>query len=786
MNVKVFIHYILFAVLLMSVSNAKAQTIKGIVIDQITKHPIENVEIHLVGYKEKIVISDEKGYYILQEVPLGRHIIFAYSIGYEVSIAQDILVTNGKEAVFNIELVEAYTRVLDSVTIYSDNKLTPANEMHTVSKISFRQENTKKFAGTFGDPARMLVNFAGMASASDSKNDIIVRGNSPNGILWRMEGLEILNPNHFGEITNTGGPVSLINSNNLGTSDFYSGAFPAQFGNALSGVFDLSLRNGNASQTEMVAQIGFSGVEFGVEGSLSSKYNASYIVNYRYSTLGILKKVGLDFGTGSAIPQYQDLSFKVQADLTPKTKMAVWGMGGPSKINFIVSEDQLNSPTATIFDNLRSSFFTGMGGISTETNYNKKTNSRIQFGIGYGNENAKEDSIGISINEVFPYMETCRSTTRWTGAYDLTHKFNAKNHIVTGISVVSTRYDLYQMRFSQNGLVKNALFNQQNTLTLLKGYAQWKHRFTEKFSANTGIHLQGLTLNNTFSIEPRIGLIYKFSSQNTFSFGYGLHGQAQNALVYFYPTTTGNGNFLYSNKNLDFTKSHHFVLALNSWLTSNLQLKSELYYQSIFNAPVERTSSTFSALNVGGIYSFPLKEQLVNNGSGRNYGLEITLQKHFSDDYYLMGNGSIFSSRYKGSDNIERNTPFNSSYAFKIVAGKELHLLDGKLSLNLGITSAGGRFTTPVDLEKSKENGYVVYDETIAPFSIRQRPYFRADIKIGYSVNLKKSTVEYGMDIRNVSNHSNLFLERYNRRTDQLVNEYQQGFLIIPYFRWTF
>lgn len=163
----------------------------------------------------------------------------------------------------------------------------------------------------------MAANFAGVSIVDDSRNDIIIRGNSPIGLLWRLDGVEVPNLNHFSAAGTTGGPVSMINNNLLANSDFFTSAFPAEYGNAMSGVFDLKMRNGNNQKREYVGQIGFNGFELGAEGPFK-KGEGSYIVNYRYSVLGLMSKIGMKSGTGDATPYYQDLSFKINL---PRTKI---------------------------------------------------------------------------------------------------------------------------------------------------------------------------------------------------------------------------------------------------------------------------------------------------------------------------------------------------------------------------------------------------------------------------------------------------------------------------------
>lgn len=293
---------------------ANTQIVKGRLLDAQSKSPLIGATVIVVGSSPLIgATSDNEGYYKLTNVPFGRFTLKISYIGYEEQIVPNVLVTAGKEVIMNFELVESLT-TLDAVEIKaSDNeeKGTLNNEMITVSARTFNIEETRRYAGSRNDPARMASNFAGVVGNNDSRNDIIIRGNSPTGLLWRMEGIDIPNPSHFGALGATGGPVSMLNNNVLDKSDFMTGAFPAMYGNAISGVFDLQMRTGNNEKREYTGQLGFNGFELGAEGYFSKKSRASYLANYRYSAMGVFSLLGLSVGTGSAVPEYQDISFKI-------------------------------------------------------------------------------------------------------------------------------------------------------------------------------------------------------------------------------------------------------------------------------------------------------------------------------------------------------------------------------------------------------------------------------------------------------------------------------------------
>ena len=286
------------------------QTVRGKIIDIESQSPIPGVMVMIADSEPQIVsVSNEAGIFRLENVPVGRITVRAMLIGYDFAEFRDIELKSGKEMVLTIEMTEKVEDI-DEVVVTANRKDKPINEMASVSARSFTVEETERYAGTWLDPARMAANYAGVMAVGDQRNDIIIRGNSPLGLLWKLEGVSIPNPNHFGTLGTTGGPISILNNNLLDNSDFFTGAFPAEYGNALSGVFDLKLRKGNNENYEFTAQAGMNGLEFGAEGPFSKKSKGSYLFNYRYSTLAIFDYLDIHFGV-SGVPEFQDLSYKV-------------------------------------------------------------------------------------------------------------------------------------------------------------------------------------------------------------------------------------------------------------------------------------------------------------------------------------------------------------------------------------------------------------------------------------------------------------------------------------------
>jgi hypothetical protein len=804
-NLLKYVLFFLISLTIVSPSNGQAtQTIRGRILDEISKVPLIGVNVMVIGNTDKVLGSatDVEGNYRIENVPyrienvpVGRQSIKVTYIGYEEQTVPNIVVTAGKEVILNISLTESVSELNEVVVVanHKEDKTATNNDLAIVSSRSFNVDDTKRYAGSLGDPSRMAANFAGVVGGDDSRNDIVVRGNSPTGMLWQLEGINIPNPNHFGALVSTGGPVSMLNNNNLDKSDFMSSAFPAQYGNATAGVFDLRLRDGNNQKREFMGQIGFNGFELGAEGPFSKKSKSSFIVNYRYSTLAVFQALGVEFLTGSNTPYYQDINFKFTLPAGVSGKFTVFGIGGTSKIDLLGSETDLDSDNDLYGDENTDSYpkyRTGIAGIGYEKNLSSKTFARLTAGISVTSESFSSDSlVRNSENEVVEKhlrAEADFNTRKYSLNFYTRTKFSSRNSITSGISIDALQFDLFNRDLYANINSDTTRLDVADNATLMQAYSTWKHRFNQKFSLNAGLHTQYYSLNNDFVWEPRLSVQYVMDAKHSLSIGYGLHHQTQNITTSFVQTKTQSGRILETNKELGYSGSHHYVLTYDWNITENTRIKAETYYQTLFDVPVERSGS-FSVLNTGVSFGPSDEDRLVNKGTGRNYGLELTLERFFDHSYYYLLTMSLFDSKYNGSDGIERNTAFNTQYVVNLLGGKEWKLNSaGKfIALSLKLTTIGGKYLTPIDFERSQQFGRTIYRESAA-FSEKQDPYFRADVRISYRKEYKKSTLEISLDMQNVSNNKNIFAQNYNARTNTITTQYQQSFFPVPYVRFTF
>ena len=319
-----------------------------------------------------------------------------------------------------------------------------------------------------------------------------------------------------------------------------------------------------------------------------------------------------------------------------------------------------------------------------------------------------------------------------------------------------------------------------DNLTVLQPYVQGQLRLSPKLTLSAGLHSQYSSLNEQFALGPRGALNFQAFPNHTFNVGYGVHYQSAPLPILFLNENV-NGTAVQTNRDLDFISSTHYVLGYDVRLGNNWRGKLEIYRQDIDDAAVEAFPSSYSTLTEGAEFDFDNdRVSLVNAGTGFNQGLELTLEKFFSDGFYGLLTSSFFESKYEGSDGIERNTPFNNGYVVNFLAGKEFKTgRSGKniLFVDTRLTTSGGRYFTPVDLEASRNAGFEVLQEDVA-FSQQYEDYFRWDVKFGLKINsrTKKTSHQFYVDLQNVTANANIFVRRYNRMTNNIDEVNQIGF----------
>lgn len=785
---RIFLSLLLLSFAMMLRAQELTQVVRGTVKDKDSGEPLIGATVQLINDNNSVgTVTDALGNFKIAQVKLGRKTLKVSYTGYETRVINDIIVNSAKEVVLQIELVEQVQQARELVVSASGNKTRPNNDLVLVSGRAFTIDQTQRFAGGFGDPSRMASSFAGVAGGgNDQRNDIVIRGNSPMGLLWRFEGADIPNPNHFSSQGANGGPVSILNNNLLANSDFITGAFPSEYGNANSGVFDLKMRSGNNEKREFIGQIGFGGLEFLAEGPINKEKGSSYIASYRYSTLSFFDAVGIQFGN-SGIPSYQDLSFKINLPRTKLGAISLFGMGGTSSTQLLDSKKTAEERAKSTFpSDVDYASRMGVMGLSHSIQLSKGTYVKSVLSLS-GESNAVNLDTLNAANQGYYYLGRYAANSKISLHTYINHKFNARNTLKAG--VIASRI---------TGVMSDSIWNAQLSdyftrldfkehSYLSQAYINHNFRVNENFTLNGGVHFNYLHLNKTSSIDPRLSARYQLNRRSSVNMGIGLHGQTQALITYFTQTLVDTPSLTYAKTNMDLgmSKAFHVVLGYDFLITDNTRLKVETYYQNLYQLPVSMNPSYFSSVNYGADFIPTFEDSLVNKGKGYNYGLEITLERFFSKGLYYLFTGSFYQSKYQGSDLVWRNTAFNGNFVVNALAGKEWkvgHTKENVFALNLKVTYSGGRRDIPLNESASQAAGYAVYDYSKA-YDMRYPNFFRTDLKISFRKNSKRFTQEFALDIQNVFNTQNVLNQMWNPVTQQMQTNYQIGLFPVPFYR---
>ena len=763
-----------------SFSQSFTQTLRGNIVDNQVQQSLIGATIVVMNTNPTLgASSDEKGNFRIDHVPVGTYNVQVTYIGYEPKMIPNVIISSGKETVLTIEMKESVIEGKEVVVTADKRKDQPLNEMSAVSARTFSVEETQRYAAAVNDPGRMVISYAGVVSADDGNNTITIRGNSPDGLLWRMEGIEVPNPNHFSNVGSSGGGISILNAQILANSDFMTAAFPAEYGDALAGVFDLRLRRGNNERTEFTAQAGFLGVSAAVEGPFSKNYNGSYLVNYRYSTLTILSKIGVSIGDNTT--NFQDLTYNVYLPTKKFGYFTLFGFGGLSDQKYHLVYD--STQWQHFYDRYGGKYFANTGVAGFTHSYLFGSRAYLKTALAISTTGNGEDDLYINDDyHTIPFFHSDYQQHRQTLSSVLNYKFNSKLSLRSGIITTRWQYSLVNQNADSVTDPLITYIDQSGTTFLSQAFSQAQYRLSEKTTLNGGLHYQILWLNHSQALEPRISIEQHLNEKQTLAFGYGLHSQTQPIGVYF-TEETHDGKTIQPNHDLGFSKAHHFVLSYNYLFNPNLRVKTELYYQALFDIPVSRDSATsLSLVNSEGGFE---TEALANKGTGKNYGLEITVEKFLSNRYYFMLSNSFFQSKYKGSDGIERNTRWNSGYNIVFTGGKEFVLSKQNdhtlLGFNAKVIYTGGFRTTPIDLNQSIAKGETVTDDSKA-FSIQNPDYFRIDLGVSLKLNRPKLTSTFLLDIQNATNHQNVFGQYFEPSDGTIVTYYSTP--LIPVFSY--
>lgn len=750
------------------------QQIRGKVTDAITGQPLigANVIVEETDFSAGGV-TDQEGRFLINQVVIGRYSVIVSFTGYRTVKIPEVLVQASRAPELNILLSPSINEMEGLVVNSQMDPLT----IEGIGTRTITPEQTLRYASTYFDVARLTTAYPGVSLYNDQGNNIISRGHSPNGIQWKLEGVEIVNPNHLSNAgtlsdrpTQSGGGVNILSAQMLTNSKFINGGISSDYGNGLSGYYDMYLRKGNTEKHEFVVQASLIGLDLAAEGPLKKESNNSYLINYRYSFVGLLTAMGLDFG-GESIA-FQDLAFNMSFDDTKLGNWKIFGMGGTSKNEFITERDvtlwEKNKHQYDIF------YKSKMGAIGFSNLLPLGKKSALKTSVTYSALENNRTSFKIDPNDFSATLASDDVSNK--GMLSINSKASIKtgqsSFINTGIQFSQMNFNLYYSYLDNDGSTVTPLDSEEK-FEVIQPFVEWNSG--GKFLDYTlGLRYYMHSLNNFGGIEPRINFLAKTGVKSVVYASYALVHQVQLPEVYFTDI---------QNRGLEPTRNNQVQLGTKYYLGKGL-LTLEGYYHSLDNVPVlANERSDFSVLNlVDGI----VEEALANNGQGKNIGIELSYDRKLEHDWYYLLSGTMYNSEYKGSDNVWRNTRFNGKYGLNATGGREFQTArNGSIGVNAQFTYLGGLWDTPIDEDLSELIGRTEYIEGQA-FSSQLADYKRIDIRISWTKNKPNYTRMLSLDLQNVLSFENDAYMLYDPFLKEVTTATQLGIIPVLSYRVEF
>lgn len=741
MRIRRISFFILLCCLCWNVFAAEYQ-IKGVVIDKSTRQPLEFVNVLVVGLGIG-ASTDANGNFLITQVPPGIYRLQASFLGYKTELTPEYRVNHVTPYV-QIELEEENASLNEVVVAASPFQKVPESP---VSLRVIGLQEIEKAPGANRDISKVVQNYPGVAfSPIGYRNDLIVRGGGPSENRFYLDGVEIPNINHFSTQGASGGPVGLIDADLIRSVKFYSGAFPADKGNALSSVLDFSLRDGDMERNSLKATLGASEVSLSSNGHIGNK--TSYLVSVRQSYLQALFKIlGLPF-----LPAYTDASFKIKTRFDSHNELTLLGLGGIDRMKLnlgIEGEDaeymlsylpEINQETYTV------------GGVYRH--YSQRHVQSIVLSQSYlNNRNVKYRDNDESSEE---------NLTLRLGSIEQETKLRMENTSSWSVWKVKAGFDLNYSRYKSNEYRKvfaNALreYDYHTDLSLWRWgmFASVDYAAPDKsFTASMGVRTDGNNYSDKMKelwrqLSPRLSVSYQLIEGLTLSGHVGLYYQLPSYTALGFKGEEGE----YVNRHLDYISVSQESLGLSWTPNENMELSAEGFYKLYGHMPFS-LSGQIPLYCKGNDYGTIGNEALSSEAKGRSYGVELMFKWLLTQKLNLSSSLTIFKSEFKDG---EQGSYVPSAWDNRFILNMSgTYNFPKHWSLGAKVSCIGGSPYTPYDVEKSSlveawnVQGRAYYD--YSRYNQERLPVFgQLDVRVDKTFYLKKCMLGFYLDIQNIT-----------------------------------
>lgn len=736
--------------------------LNGHVVEAGSLQPVPGAALQLLpGNASLTAVSDSLGQFRIAAIPVGHYTLVASAAGHDTLEVPELWLRAGKQEEQRLVLSPA-SKALGSVTISAMAR----GQLQPLGVRTFTVEQSLRWPATFFDPARLVTALPGVAGVNDQANHLSIRGNSPNANAWTLEGAEIVNPSHTGNAgtatdlpTLSGGGVNILSAQMLGPSQLLTGVLPINRSNALGGILDMHLRNGNMKEQEWTLQAGLLGIDVSTEGPIGKGGRASYLANYRYSTVGLLGAMGVDLGDEAIT--FQDLAFHVALPAGKRGEFKLFGVGGTSSNVFEATHD--TSQWKVDKDSRNIDYASSMGAVGASLR------------APVGERTTLSSTVAVS------EIDQQRSEERLTADYSVGSRFNAdlSERKISATMQVEGALGV-RLHWSAGGSATErrltSWLNSDVNGWLLRPWLSGRWILGGHWQATAGVGLAHFTYSGETAPEPRVSVEWRLAHRQKIALAAGMRSQLPQ-----WQSFSVNGWPLFLQDKIGLTRSQDVVLGYDRSITEFLNLHAEVYYQQLMDVPVEASGLLFpsqTAFSMVNVWDEAASVPLRSTGTANNMGLELGLERQFTNNYFWQVNASLYSSRYTEASGQEHGTRWDGQYLLNLFGGKEFKQVKEVRVRTWGVGGRanfmGGPWNPPLPIY-TDQNGTVLYagDRDWVKLSA----YYRIDLRVYLRKDRKGRTGLWAVDLQNVTGARNAAFRYFDVRKNEAVTKYQLGLI---------